>query len=148
MKSRLLRKAEVLNVSEPYFSDETVLEIIRNAGYGAYIDEYNRPSTGTGNNQQGYSGQWTKQYTFGSEIEFPMIYYTELYQFTKGGKVVTFLIAWRYDTEGNLSQADPIVTKKNIPASKVRARLSSGLQMKDGTTVLGMFSSYEKALEA
>lgn len=51
MKSRLRKKAKAPGISDPAFSDETVLEIIRNAGYGTYIDEYKRASTGTGNNQ-------------------------------------------------------------------------------------------------
>lgn len=148
MKSRLRKKAKVPNVSDPYFSDETVLEIIRNAGYGAYIDKYKRAPTGTGNDQQGFYGQWTRQNIAGSEIEFPMIYYTELYPFIKGGKAVTFLVAWRYDTDGKLVENDPknpVVTKIDDFANKAKSRLSTGLRMDNGVAVLGEFASYAEA---
>lgn len=54
---RLLKEAKVINISDPYFSDETVLNEIRNAGYGSYIDKYKRAPTMTGDNQQGIYGQ-------------------------------------------------------------------------------------------
>lgn len=64
----------------------------------------------------------------------------------KGSKTVTFLIAWRYNTDGKLSQANPIVTKKNNTSAKeIVSELPNGFLLSDGTSVIGKFTSYTEA---
>lgn len=141
-----LRKkfSKVPNVSDPNFSDEEVLQIIRDAGYGTFIDEYKRMSTGTGNNNQGLKGFWTRQVA-GPGIEYPIIYYNEIYPFVKGGNKWTCLVSWKYDTNDNLINNAMVSEFKDKSGLEVFSLFQSGTKMPDGNDVIGKFESFDEA---
>ncbi len=145
IKKRLkLRFAKVPNVNNPSFNDSDVLDIIRNAGFKKYVDDYKRVSAGTGDDQQGSKGFWTRQLA-GVGVKHPIIFYNEVYSFTKSGEVKTFVVSWRYDTNDNLLNSEVCVTKFNDSAAKVIRNFSSIVQLFNGYNVTGEFSSYQMA---
>ena len=141
-----LKTSRVPNVSDPSFSDEEVLQIIRDAGYGVFIDEYKRAPTGTGNDE-GFWGFWTRQMS-GVGIKNPIIFYNEIYPFVNGGKKWSCIISWKYDTEGNLINEPCVTPFPNLSAANLRNDIVNGIQLSNDYYVIGNFNSYKDAQDA
>ena len=138
--------SKVPNVSNPSFSDEEALQIIRDAGYGIFIDEYKRVSTGTGNDNQGFWGFWTRQIA-GVGVQNPIIFYNELYSFVKGGNKWSCVISWKYDTERNLINEPHVTPFPDVSGPNVIKEFRSGTKIYNQYNVIGEFDSFNAAQE-
>jgi len=143
-----LRKilSKVPNVNNPSFDDNTVLDIIKNAGFSNIIEEYKRAPTGTGDNNQGSKGFWTRQLA-GAGVENPIVFYCETYSFVKNGNMKTFIVSWKYDTNDNITNESSVTDFESNAISAIRT-ISSGTKLKNGYSVVGEYASYEAAKEA
>ena len=106
----------------PYnFSDDDCLNYIKNAGYNDVFDEnkYGRVLNGLG--KSGFAWFFSRQvpekenFKIG-EIEFPIIFYNEIYSFyNKKSKNIykTYLLTWPHDINGQL-----LTEKDNITPDK------------------------------
>ena len=147
MKKYLKHLSKVPNVSNPNFNDETVLDIIRNAGYSVYIDEYKRSPTSTGNDNQGTFGFWTRQLA-GIGVEHPIIYYNEIYSFIKDTKVWSCVISWKYDSSDSITSDTCVTEFKDKSAPKIKNLFKDGITLINGNCVAGVFTSFELTKDA
>lgn len=143
---RRIIMAQVPNISDPFFSDDEVMQAIKNSQYSKYADEneYKRP--GAGNKyKQGMRGFFTRQMT-NNDIN-PIIFYCEAYQFNHKNSPNTLIISWQYSSNYKINtKVDCITEFPDITALATINIFASGTQLNNGITVAGIFASLQDTI--
>ena len=158
--TRLAKIAAAPN-SDQNFSDEECLDAIRKE-YPYIFDEnkYERCFFA----DQGVTFFYSRGISNLENVQYPIIFYNEIYTFREKkstGNYITFLISWKFDTEGNimtndfnitkdmLKLQDPTVTEFIENASKVLTTVKSGGKtLSSAYNIEGAYSNFDEALAA
>ena len=152
----------------PYnFSDDDCLNYIEKNGYDCVFNEDDYGRVRNGSDKSGYTWFFSRQVPEKEnakigEIEFPIIFYNEIYSFyNKKSKNTykTYLLTWPHDIKGQvLTQKDEITPDKFVqrevtiteydlsPLDVYNKFKSSGDTISSGYIMRGQFKTFDDAL--